>query len=160
MQRWLTTGQTQAFSELKELSCSNEAKCKTLLVNIDNTSSCGKCGRRVFMHELLTYQKSHSFDFWYKNNECGNKKDVNGFALILALKQRYLGHFRRGLFTLKKIQRLYAYAWPSEDDSLQRGRADGCPQVIITGTDICLITWLSLPQQHPRRTGIIWVRCS
>jgi len=26
----------------------------------------------VFTHELLTYQKSNEWDFWYKNNECVN----------------------------------------------------------------------------------------
>ena len=29
-----------------------------------------KCGRTVFTHELLTYQKSNEWDFWYKNDEC------------------------------------------------------------------------------------------
>ena len=28
--------------------------------------------RTVFTHSLFLYQKSHSFDFWYKNNSCVN----------------------------------------------------------------------------------------
>ena len=38
--------------------------------NKHNTSC--KVLRTVYTHSLFLYQKSHSFDFWYKNNSCVN----------------------------------------------------------------------------------------
>ena len=45
----------------------------------------GKCMHTVFTHEMLKYQKSNEWDFWYKNNECVNTIQSTFHVLMCLL---------------------------------------------------------------------------